>query len=70
MDISRRRIFLYGAIVVAIQVLVWVLQGTNHGPFGLALYGLESVLTGLPVASYLLYRSDRFAAPIERTGID
>lgn len=67
MDISRRRIFLYGATVVAIQVLVWLAQGMNHGLFGVVLYGLETVLVGLLVGNYLLYRSDRFASPIERT---
>ncbi|PSP72260.1 hypothetical protein BRC86_12945 [Halobacteriales archaeon QS_3_64_16] len=70
MDISRRRIFLYGTIVVAIQIAVWVVQGTNHGLFGVVLYGLEAVLVGLLFGNYLLYRSGRFAAPIERAGID
>jgi hypothetical protein len=53
-----------------IQIAVWIVQGTNHGLFGLALYGLEAVLAGLLLGNYLLYRSDRFAAPIERTNID
>lgn len=67
MDISRWRIFGYGAAVVAIQVLVWIVQGTNHGSFGLALYGLETVLAGLLLGNYLLYRIDRFRPPIELT---
>ena len=46
MDISRRRIFGYGT-VVAIQIAVWIAQGTNHGSFALVLYGLETVLAGL-----------------------
>jgi hypothetical protein len=70
MDISRRRIFLYGGVVVAIQITVWVVQGMNHGLLGLVLYGLEAVLAGLLVGNYLLYRSDRFAPPIERANID
>ena len=68
MDISRQRIFGYGAAVVAVQIAVWVLQGANHGSFGLALYGLETVLAGLLLGNYLLYRTDRFRSPIERTG--
>ena len=67
MDVSRRRIFGYGTVVVAIQIAVWIAQGTNHGSFGLALYGLETVLAGLLLGNYLLYRSDRFRSPIERT---
>jgi hypothetical protein len=70
MDISRRRIFLYGTIVVAIQIVVWIVQGTSRDLFGLVLYGLEAVLAGLLFGNYLLYRSDRFAPPIERMGID
>jgi hypothetical protein len=68
MDISRQRIFGYGAAVVAVQIAIWVLQGANHGSFGLALYGLETVLAGLLLGNYLLYRTDRFRSPIERTG--
>ena len=67
MNVSSRRIFGYGTVVVAIQIAVWIAQGTNHGSFGLALYGLETVLAGLLVGNYLLYRSDRFRSPIERT---
>ena len=67
MDVSRRRIFGYGTVVVAIQIAVWIAQGTNHGSFGLVLYGLETVLAGLLLGNYLLYRSDRFRSPIERT---
>jgi hypothetical protein len=67
MDVSRRRIFGYGTVVVAIQIAVWIAQGTNHGSFGLALYGLETVLAGLLLGNYLLYWSDRFRSPIERT---
>ena len=60
MNVSSRRIFGYGAVVVTIQIAVWIAQGTNHGSFGFVLYGLETVLAGLLLGN-LLYRSDRFA---------
>lgn len=52
MDFSRRRLPLYGVLFVGVQIVIWGLQGFNHGVFGLLDYGEQVALGGALLYSY------------------
>lgn len=47
MDLTRPRISVYGLVFIAIQIAIWIYQGTRHGLFGLMDSGVQLLLAGV-----------------------